>query len=63
VPNDPITPSSEYSTWDQGQITLYKKYGINNRYDIVSGLMALPVAEDPPTDPGEPRPPTPRTST
>lgn len=39
------------SNYDSTQGPKYKQYGQDNTYTMVSGRFALPVAEDPPSDP------------
>lgn len=51
MPNSVITPPSVYSTWDSAQSPLYDKYAIGNEYELEPGVLFLPLAENPPTDP------------
>lgn len=53
--SSPSRPSKTYyrdtASIDNPHVHLYKSHGLHNSYDVVPGVYALPVAENPPTDP------------
>lgn len=46
-------PTSPHRFVDQVQANLYRSHSLNNEYTLLSGKFSLPVAEEPPVDPGE----------